>query len=417
MFKLGFNLDSKKKDHAAEKSARIATTVDLTSVTSPSHKNSVVLSRPIQMSAANKVPIISPAIKRPVSLLKFNAIPSPSTSSAALKAPPAASAINEKSPIAISKSPLSSKPTKRITPRKLSSTVSMRASSLEKSSDSDGGSHEALDTLGNGRTESPSTADGNEGREQVTAPRKPDAMPKTPLNEEFKLLIEACQSADKSVDMQRLIDNKLVKYYQGVHHTFVNSKSFRKTVSEATRSIQAKPNLVYVSIKGLLEELKTRRDNSKIVVIDDPDPHPNESLTGDDKKDLKVRKLSAALNKLKRKIAKLEEAEVDFDDEINSKYMISERCKKRAWVIYEKICDLTGESKDAQRLVKKPIRFKESPYIEFNRTLEQFVNKTNSFPDMFDVLKCMQHCNKKFGYRLTVEECKNHGKSRYSHFK
>lgn len=417
MFKLGYDLTNKKKDHVPAKSAINNTTVDLTLAVEHTNNKTTVESAPkqqIKTSAAIETTKSDAAIKRPLFVLKSNA--SPSTSSTSLptkKATPNVSSnkpstINEKSPIAIQKT--MTKPSKRITPRKLSSSVSMRAHSLEKSSDSDGGSHEMLSTLANGGTGNASAIESNETPEQGTVHRKVDVMPKTPLNDEYKLLIETCKNADKSDDMQHLIEHKLIKYYQSVHRNFVNSKSFLRTVSETTRSIQAKPNLVFVAIRGLLEELKTRRDSSKIMVIDDQDPHPNDSITGDKIKDLKIRKLSAALSKLNRKIAMLEEEEVDFDDEINSKYMISERCKKRAWTIYEKICDLTGESKDAQRLVKKPIRFHDSPFPEFNRTLEKFVNKTNSFPDMFDVLRCMQHCNKEYGYRLTTEECTHHGK-------
>lgn len=328
----------------------------------------------------------------------------PSTSSAKKPMP-----MNNQAPISILKVQTAPAPMKRITPKKLSNTVTMRKNSLEKSSDSDGASQDNSDQPGNGLPPTPLSND-NELHDPEAKHRKVDDTPKTPLNDEFKLLIEACNSADNSEDMQRMVDRKLIKYYQSVHPNFVNSKSFRKTVSEVTRSVQAKPNLVYVTINSLVEEMKTRRDNNKIVVVDDPDPDPNESITGDEKKDLKIRKLSKALHKLKRRIAKLEEAEVDFEDEDNSKYMISEKCKKRAWVIYEKICDLTGESKDAQRLVKKPIRFHDSPFREFNRTLEAFVNKTNSFPDMFDVLRCLEHCNKQYSYRLSKEDCRNHGK-------
>lgn len=37
--------------------------------------------------------------------------------------------------------------------------------------------------------------------------------------------------------------------------------------------------------------------------------------------------------------------------------------------IYEKICDLTGESKYAERIVKKPISFKGTSYVELNKTI------------------------------------------------
>lgn len=385
IFKLDFGLDEKGRN-ISENSTHNKNTVDLT------EEISIVSIKAASSSKSFPLKSVSQSVLKSKSL--------PSTSVVKKPMP-----MNNQAPISILKVQAAAAPKKRITPIKLSNTVAMRKSSLEKSSDSDGGSQDNSNQPGNGLPPTPLTND-NELHDPEAKHRKVDDTPKTPLNDEFKSLIDACNVADNSEDMQRMVDRKLIKYYQSVHPNFVNSKTFRKTVSEVTRSVQAKPNLVYVTINSLVEEMKTRR----IVVVDDRDPDPNESITGDQKKDLKIRKLSKALHKLKRRIAKLEEAEVDFEDEDNSKYMISEKCKKRAWVIYEKICDLTGESKDAQRLVKKPIRFHDSPFREFNRTLEAFVNKTNSFPDMFDVLRCLEHCNKQYSYRLSKEECRNHGK-------
>ena len=74
--------------------------------------------------------------------------------------------------------------------------------------------------------------------------------------------------------------------------------------------------------------------------------------------------------------------------------------------IYEKICDLTGESKYAERIVKKPISFKATAYPEFNKTIEKLINKSNAFPDFRDILKCLDFCNKKHTFKLKPDDMK-----------
>lgn len=77
--------------------------------------------------------------------------------------------------------------------------------------------------------------------------------------------------------------------------------------------------------------------------------------------------------------------------------------------IYEKICDLTGESKNAHRLVKKPIKFNETRIPQFNKTLQAFINRTKEFPDYYDVLRMLEHCNRTFNLGLVNFEMKNIG--------
>lgn len=227
---------------------------------------------------------------------------------------------------------------------------------------------------------------------------------KTPLSEEFVKLLDTCRRADASADMEKLINRKLIRYYQIVHPDFVSSKSFMKTIRTAMDEIEAQPELVYLKISSVLEELNIRRKSGESVVAND-----QVASTGNAHKDSQIRKLNKALYMLKKKIAQLDEADVDWDEEDNSQFMISERLKKRATEIYEKICDITGESKNAQRLVKKPIKFQETSYPEFNKTLQRFINETRMFPDMFDVLRCLEHCNLENNYRLSKEDCKKIG--------
>ncbi|XP_058453532.1 daxx-like protein [Malaya genurostris] len=229
--------------------------------------------------------------------------------------------------------------------------------------------------------------------------QKTSDVEKNPIGKEFAELLDACRKADASPEMEMLIQKKLVKYYECVHPDFINSKSFKKTLAAVTADVTAHPDLVYLKLASIVEELNIRRKSRNSVMTNE-----NVTSTGNEKKDNQIRRLNRALYILKKRIAKLEEMEVDFEEDINSAYMMEERYKKRAFEIYEKICDITGESKHAHRIVRKPVHFDGTHYPEFNRTIQTFVNRTNTFPDFFDVLKCLQHCNSQYGYRMKRDE-------------
>ncbi|XP_053676454.1 daxx-like protein [Anopheles nili] len=230
---------------------------------------------------------------------------------------------------------------------------------------------------------------------------------KNQIGKEFQELLDACRKADNSKDMETLIEKKLVRYYEVVHPDYVNSKSFKKAVVQVTTEVKAHPNLVFLKIASIVEELNIRRKSRPVVApstieADDPAPPPEDS--GTSKKDRQIRKLNRTLYILDKRIKQMEEAEVDFNHESNSTYLMAERYKKRAFEVYEKLCDITGESKNAHRLVRKPIQFQGTSFTEFNRMLSQFVNRKNSFPNFRDVLKCLLHCNTKYDYGLQTEQ-------------
>lgn len=234
---------------------------------------------------------------------------------------------------------------------------------------------------------------GNETPSSTTA--------ENPITESFAKLIDACRQADSSPDMEQLINKKLLRYYHMVHPDFINSKSFGKAVTATAEEIQSDPKFVYAKLSNILEELNIRRKSGQTVIT-------NEGVgsTGDSRRDSQIKRLNKALYVLKKKIAKLEATEVDLNDESNSLYVLTEKYKKRACEIYEKICDITGESKHAHRQVKKPITFNGTKYPQFNKTMQAFVNKTGTFPDLFDVRRILDHCNEQHSLKLGREEIK-----------
>ncbi|XP_053957710.1 daxx-like protein [Anastrepha ludens] len=263
-----------------------------------------------------------------------------------------------------------------------------------------------------------------------------------PLSSDYEELLKVCREADSSADMQKLVKTKLIKYYYNVHPDFVRSKGFSKNLRTVIANIQKEPDLVYLHLKTIVDELKVRSKNieavSTVVVTQDEKgdsagdgggnsgnagervrdtggggeegasgggPADDISSTGNKHTDEQIKKLNKALYILTKRIEVLESAEVDWEDE-DSSYLQVERFKKRACQIYEKICDLTGESKNAHRLVKKPIHFNGTTYTQFNKTLQAYVNRTKEFPDYFDVLRMLEHCNRQYDYALANFEMK-----------
>lgn len=332
------------------------------------------------------------------------------------KSPPSSSSSSTNNPSAA----ISTRPIKRIKPTKLSDQVTIVK--RQKTNDiSDDDDDEASfnkyyktedDELSNrlsGGDESMNTVEEEAAAAATTAATKDLSKrdeEKTPITEAFATLLAACRQADPSDDMELLIQKKLQRYYQTVHPDFVNSKSFSKTALGVAADIKANPSLVYLKLTGILEELSIRRKSGQTVVS-------NEEVaatgTGNARKDYQIKRLNQALYVLKKKIARLDEAEVDLADECNSTFLLVERLKKRACEIYEKICDITGESKHAYRSVRKPITFQGTSYRQFNKTIESFVNRTGIFPDLFDVLRCLEHCNTQYDFKLDKDEVKRIG--------
>lgn len=219
---------------------------------------------------------------------------------------------------------------------------------------------------------------------------------------ELAALIEACRNAEPSADMKQVIKKKLLKYYHLVHPDYVKSKNFLKSLRETANEINKEPHLVYVKLKEIIDELDIRR-KSKTVVVTNEDSVEIKG-TGDEAKDLHLKKLQKGLVKLKRTIDDLDQAEVDWDDDENSSYLKKSRFEKRASQIYKEICDITGESSHAHRIVKKPIKFKGTDFQAFNVKLQKLVNKKKSFPNYLDVLKLLDYCNKTHNFGLTRDQ-------------
>lgn len=283
-------------------------------------------------------------------------------------------------------------------------------------------------------------------KKMVEKPTEKSPPARAPFNPEYAAFLKLCREVDKSSDMERLVQGNLTKYYYSVNESFLQSRGFHKLLEVASLRIRNESDLVYVHIKNVVDEMKARRlpkvkakkpsketsapktstsvakesatnhvrcgekqvENHVAEQEEENDEPESVSPTGDLRRDERIRKLNRTLYTITKRIKMLEEADVDFNDE-DSSYLQVERFKKRACQIYEKICDLTGESKSAHRHLKQPIVFKDTPYEEFNRTLSAFVNRMKEFPDYHDVLQLLEHCNKEKELGLAKFEMKRIG--------
>ncbi|XP_034473599.1 uncharacterized protein LOC117781004 [Drosophila innubila] len=273
------------------------------------------------------------------------------------------------------------------------------------------------------------------GSESVTATATATAAPvRAPIVNEFLALLQLCRETENSKDME-LLEKKLTKYYYSVHENFVRSRGFRKQLEQTMERIRNDPLIIYSHLKCIVDELKARRKTKAVQLLQEETPEEMAQApanaadvvappppaaaaaaatttttttpsTGNKRTDERIRKLNRTLYTITKRISALEEADVDWNDDDDSSYLQVERYKKRACQIYEKICDLTGESKSAHRQMKQPILFKDSPYPQFNRTLSAFVNRMHEFPDYHDVLQLLEHCNKDKNLGLATFEMK-----------
>lgn len=161
------------------------------------------------------------------------------------------------------------------------------------------------------------------------------AKEKNEFTSQLEKLILACRAADGTDDMKEIIRTKLLRYYHSVHPDYVTSKNFRKTLVTTAEEIEKEPHLVYMKLKVIIQELDARRKSKATVFTNQDSVGVKE--TGDEKKDIYLKKLYKALVRVKRYIADLENAEVDWEDDHNSSYIKKVRFEKRACEIYTKV--------------------------------------------------------------------------------
>ena len=114
-----------------------------------------------------------------------------------------------------------------------------------------------------------------------------------------------------------------------------------------------------------------------------------------------IRKLEKALRSCSKQIQKHDEADIDWEKDDDSNFIMAAKLKKRYMAIYNKIAEYKGLSKSLDRRQDKKFTFTESKYPAINQKIEKFVNRTKTFPDFLDIQKEVEEVNVKRQLMLT----------------
>ncbi|XP_073981718.1 uncharacterized protein isoform X3 [Rhodnius prolixus] len=203
-----------------------------------------------------------------------------------------------------------------------------------------------------------------------------------------KKLIELCRRVEYGAEMT-VVERKIWKYYNAALPSKTQSRDLKifleSCISKIENILSSTKDKFLISriIKEFINELKNDPN-----VVDD-----------------KLRKLYFVYNKLVRRITKLEETEVESDDDGGNPYIYLDRYRKKAVEVYNKICELEGRSSDADRPTLQRFFFTgSSAPIPVQRALERYYNKTHIFPDSYDVRKLVKKVNKEENLSLSESE-------------
>ena len=150
-------------------------------------------------------------------------------------------------------------------------------------------------------------------------------------------------------------------------------------------------------------------ENSNIQVFNKSLCSADEKTTGSSKtvSEKHILKLEKALKACAKEIEKCEEAEIDWDNDDDSNFIMADRWKKKFMHIHNKLAEYKGMSKSLERSSDKRFKFTDSNYPEINRKIERFVNKTKTFPDFWDIKKQIEKVNEDNSLRLSYMQIHN----------
>ncbi|XP_026725842.1 death domain-associated protein 6 isoform X2 [Trichoplusia ni] len=222
----------------------------------------------------------------------------------------------------------------------------------------------------------------------------------------YQSFIDLCFQLENSEDMRKIVEKKIKGYYRQVPKEFTESEEFIDMVSGKIMAMKACPDKMYLYIKDVVDELNMQRKLAKSHVnaisteVKSEEPEQisfAEDCEYDMKRQRQIRKLEKTIKKLHRAIQKLESQEVDFDDDDDSVYLLTERYKERMVRVYAKFCQLTNTKMPSEPRIQIDAR-PGRPSGPAKR-LEKWINKRVPigtplpFPDFHDVIRCVREAN------------------------
>ncbi|CAG0886429.1 unnamed protein product [Cyprideis torosa] len=184
------------------------------------------------------------------------------------------------------------------------------------------------------------------------------------------LILMLRKSLKEDLDLKIL--DALVKRYQKLRSHLVASVRFLEVLRRTAKEVEEERdvNKVINHIGGLVENMKsivkeTKHYSGTVHCSDSkasmmasnissspatwiPAEEIRRSLAVANRKK-KIQTLETALEKIQHELKKMDDAEVDFDDETNSTFLMSGRLEAKAAKIYKKLCELNGAVSDCGR--------------------------------------------------------------------
>lgn len=235
----------------------------------------------------------------------------------------------------------------------------------------------------------------------------------------FSKYLESCRRKETSETMEMVL-NKLQKRYDKLKEE--DQVELSDLLVVKVNEISRRDAKVYVNIQSVNDAIKAllrkknevkeevkEEEETKEPELEEPKKSVEES-SQDKERRKKIRLIEKAMAKCEKKIKELGEAEVDFEEDDNSSYMKYERYKRRQVELFNELCKYTKDPTDAGRQYLKPKNISVTCMPQVNDAITSFVNSAISkrnnllqkgqlpdvvlFPDHFDILKCIKHCNK-----------------------
>lgn len=270
----------------------------------------------------------------------------------------------------------------------------------------------------------------------------------------ISLCLQKCPKHDK-MDMNKIID-KLKRRYENLDPIYARSEDFVIFLNEKREAILNNNKKIYVHIEEVMNEMKKKIKkecqalqnneiydavpstsyatnntvNNRIESNNDYNEDVDEENEGNASPQVrrKIKEVLRAMNKCEAIIKKLEEEEVDFNEESDSNYIKVERYKQRMVELYNKLCELTGENADAGRVYLRPKHLNVTRIVAVDQAITNFINAKITqrnqikragaltdyliFPDYRDILECVNRCNEKKNLGLDQRRREQIGKKR-----
>lgn len=164
------------------------------------------------------------------------------------------------------------------------------------------------------------------------------------------------------------------KMHAKVGPEFCTAPSFQNLLGDSLKRIRSRRSDadVVVCFVQVYDELKHRYQDGCAAAAS--------SRTNDKR----LANLERLMHKLQRRVQRLEDAEVDFDDEENSHYLQLETYKRKLVSVYGFYCKLKKQDVNTALTMFPRLDFASSQYTEINKAINRKYNNNPAFPTFYD---------------------------------